>query len=327
MDSRIHVAVGVIYNKQKDQILIAKRKQGQHLAGFWEFPGGKILFNEDVESALKRELNEELGINILQSESLVTIKYDYPEKKVLLDVRSIYDWNGEPIGREYQEIAWVSIKDLNKYSFPEANKDIIRSVSLPSIYLISQDVYEDNAHFINILEAYLKAGLKLFQLRLAARIDHEFERIVSEIKQLTEVFDAKLIINGSPEDIELYDIDGVHLKSNEMLKYSKRPIDKKYLLGASCHSKQELKHAISIDVDYVFVSPVNKTISHPSQPVLGWDNFQKLCQFTSIPVYALGGMVPSDVKKAKLYGGHGIAMISAVWSSYSSKAAVQIFQS
>lgn len=326
MDSRINVAVGVIYNNEKDKVLIARRKQGQHLAGYWEFPGGKISFDEDIKSALKRELSEELGINVLQSEPLTVIQHDYSDKKVLLHVRIVNDWNGSPAGKENQDIVWASIKELDKYTFPEANKNIIRFVSLPSVYLISQDIYKDHSNFIAILQKCFKGGLKLFQLRLASRTDIEFEHLVREIKQLADKYDTKFILNGSPADIDVYDIDGIHLKSNEMLKYSKRPIDNRFLLGASCHSKQELKHAITIDVDYVFISPVNKTISHPSQPALGWKGFQQFCHLTSIPVYALGGMQPSDVKNAKLSGGHGIAMISAIWNSDSPDATIQLIK-
>ena len=86
MSDRISVAVGVIYNSSGDKVLISRRNKGQHLAGYWEFPGGKIKSNEDVRSALKRELYEELGIEIKKTRPLTLIKHDYPEKKVLLDV-------------------------------------------------------------------------------------------------------------------------------------------------------------------------------------------------------------------------------------------------
>ena len=76
-----------------------------------------------------------------------------------------------------------------------------------------------------------------------------------------------------------------------------------------------MKQANLIGVDYVLLSPVKTTKSHPQQEAMGWDKFEQLCRLINVPVYALGGMVPEDLEQARLHGAKGIAMLSAIWNS------------
>jgi 8-oxo-dGTP diphosphatase len=93
MVSRIHVAVGVLIDS-KDCVLLTRRLKGTHLAGYWEFPGGKVEAGESVHTALARELAEELGTRIGETVPLMTVNHDYGEKPVLLDVHQVKDWSG-----------------------------------------------------------------------------------------------------------------------------------------------------------------------------------------------------------------------------------------
>jgi 8-oxo-dGTP diphosphatase len=313
VNKRIHVAVGVIYNS--DKVLITKRTAKQHLAGLWEFPGGKLKENEDVISALNRELYEELGIVVKNAKQFTTISYDYLDKKVLLDVWKVSEWSGEPASRENQEIAWSGIRELNKYKFPEANKHIIQTLALSSIYVISQESCDDISQLMSVVSECFSAGSKLFQLRLKSRNDCNFSVIVKELAELANKNNAKLILNGTPSDINTYNVDGLHLKSDELMNYEKRPISEEYILGASCHNEEELVRAERLNVNYVFISPVFKTNSHPEQNAIGWDNFSKMTSKVNFPVYALGGMTPTDLKIAKSYNAYGVAMIGAIWNS------------
>jgi 8-oxo-dGTP diphosphatase len=124
---RVHVVVAVIVGKGGD-ILIAKRPDNVDQGGLWEFPGGKVEVGEFAEVALKRELKEELGIELLACEPLLEIRHDYPDKSVLLDVWHVKGFRGEAYGREQQPIRWVSLEALNEYDFPEANQPIIEAL-------------------------------------------------------------------------------------------------------------------------------------------------------------------------------------------------------
>ena len=132
-NTSIHVAVGVIFdNQQSDQILIAKRPQHLHQGGLWEFPGGKVAAGETVDRALKRELFEELGITVTQSQPLMQVEHNYSDKQVFLDIWTVTQYSGEARGLEGQECRWVAMQQLlsakSKYQFPEANKAILKKL-------------------------------------------------------------------------------------------------------------------------------------------------------------------------------------------------------
>ena len=229
----------------------------------------------------------------------------------------IHEWSGEPVSRENQEISWSKIDNLNNYEFPEANKTIIQTISLTPIYVISQESYEDYSRLLSVASECFTAGLKLFQLRLKLERNQKYQKLVETLSGLAKQNNAKLILNGTASDIEIYDIDGIHLNSNELLNYTSRPISEEYILGASCHNEKELSNASKLNVNYAFISPVFTTNSHPEQEALGWDYFNNLRQKVNFPVYALGGMTPADLKLARSHGAFGVAMIGAIWNSAS----------
>lgn len=124
---QILVAAAAILNSQ-GQLLIAKRPDDKHQGGLWEFPGGKVEAAESVEAALKRELKEEIGIEVLQCEPLVRIEHDYSDKSVVLDVWIVSSFSGEAVGLEGQPIEWINPADMDAFQFPEANLPIISAL-------------------------------------------------------------------------------------------------------------------------------------------------------------------------------------------------------
>ena len=201
------------------------------------------------------------------------------------------------------------------YDFPAANQPIISSLRLPEVYLISKDSHVDPHFMLATLESCYAGGLGMFQLRLCSRDMNMFPELLFDLKQLTDKYNARLILNGDAKDAERFDVDGIHLNSRQLFNYTGRPLAGHFLLGASCHNEKELKQAERINADYVFISPVNITGSHPGQAAIGWDEFERLSRSTNIPAYALGGMSAQDRKMARRKSGQGIAMISAVWGA------------
>ena len=110
------------------RILITRRPQGSHLAGLWEFPGGKRQAGETPEQALRREISEELGAAVTVGELFETVDWTYPDKRVrLLFYRCAIE--GEPRPLEGQEMAWVAPDDLGGYPFPPADAALIGRLS------------------------------------------------------------------------------------------------------------------------------------------------------------------------------------------------------
>ncbi len=110
------------------RILITRRPQGSHLAGLWEFPGGKRQAGETPEQALRREIGEELGAAVTVGKLFETVDWTYPDKCVrLLFYRCAIE--GEPRPLEGQEMAWVAPDDLGGYPFPPADATLIRRLS------------------------------------------------------------------------------------------------------------------------------------------------------------------------------------------------------
>lgn len=123
----LEVAVAVIV--QEGRVLLAKRPTGKKHAGLWEFPGGKFELGEDLGQALKREISEELGIEIVAHTKLVDIAHCYPDYAVNLRVAMVTEFLGVPHGRENQEIAWIALDQLSEYSFPKANQAILEKLA------------------------------------------------------------------------------------------------------------------------------------------------------------------------------------------------------
>jgi 8-oxo-dGTP diphosphatase len=122
---RLHVVAAVIYNPESTHVCIARRPLSAHQGGLWEFPGGKVEEGESAEAALKRELQEEIGIHAQEFAPWIEVRHDYSDKSIFLDVWRVDRFDGQPRGMENQEVAWVTVDRLRDYAFPEANTPII----------------------------------------------------------------------------------------------------------------------------------------------------------------------------------------------------------
>lgn len=125
----LRVAVGVVCDDQ-NRILIARRAEHRHQGGLWEFPGGKIEDGETLVQALARELNEELGIAVVDEacEPLMVVEHDYGDKAVRLEVCWVRAFTGAATGKEGQPLRWVAAAELDDYAFPAANAAIVKAI-------------------------------------------------------------------------------------------------------------------------------------------------------------------------------------------------------
>ena len=120
-------------------------------------------------------------------------------------------------------------------------------------------------------------------------------------------------MNTSVDIFTQTQVDGLHLTSQQLMVLTERPIPEDKLLAASIHNQAQLEQANKVGVDFVVLSPVLATSSHPDTVPLGWSQFAELTQQAVMPVYALGGLSRTDVALAQNHGAQGIAGISAFW--------------
>jgi 8-oxo-dGTP diphosphatase len=113
------------------RVLIAQRPKGKHLAGGWEFPGGKLEPGEDRRAGLARELREELGISISTPRPLIRVRHTYDFGEVLIDMWVVKRYSGEPTGLDDQALRWVTTEELEAVELLPADGPIVAALRLP----------------------------------------------------------------------------------------------------------------------------------------------------------------------------------------------------
>ena len=122
---RISVAAGVI-RRDDGRVLVARRPAHKHMAGAWEFPGGKLRPPETPRQALSRELREELGIEVRRARELMRYEQPYPDRLIELCFFLVEDYAGTPRGRESQELAWELPGNLGGMGFLPADRPLVQ---------------------------------------------------------------------------------------------------------------------------------------------------------------------------------------------------------
>ena len=352
MSDIVHVAVAVIVNTN-NEVCISLRHKKTHQGGLWEFPGGKVEHGESIKQALVREIREELNLEIKQSRPLITINHNYHDKAVCLHVCKVILYQGEATGLEGQQVKWLPVSQLSANDFPAANRPIIKALQLPDKYLITGKFTDSDDFFyklknalnsgIKLVQLRLKDNVIIappswLSAKYLPSVDikdksmkensregiSQLQFLLEQSAELCKQADVNLMLNLSADDLRSIDLSkiefaGFHADSKTLNTLSQRPVEvfkarpRGGLFSASCHNMEELLLAIKLNADFVVLSPVQKTASHPDMPAMGWRQFSNLIENISVPVYALGGVSENDLEAAWQHGAQGIAAISALW--------------
>jgi 8-oxo-dGTP diphosphatase len=308
---RIEVVAAVI-ERVDGSFLLAQRPAGKAYAGYWEFPGGKVEPDESAPDAMRRELHEELGIDIGECYPWLTRDFEYEHAAVRLRFRRIREWRGELHGREGQQFAWQSAYALTVSPILPANGPILRALELPAVYGISNAAGLGSEEFLRCLRSSLARGLRLIQLREKQLSPAELRTLAVQVLGIAHEYGARVIVNTDVALAKSVNADGVHLTAAQLQTLKERPdID---WVGASCHNPGEIQRALALGADFLVVGPVSATPTHPGTATLGWDGLRALIADCRAPVYALGGMQTRDLDSAMRAGAHGIAMLRGAWS-------------
>jgi 8-oxo-dGTP diphosphatase len=295
-------------------VLLAQRPAGKHLAGMWEFPGGKLEPDEAPLAGLARELREELGIDLQRAEPLIRVPCRYVDRELLLDTWQTDQWQGVPQSLEGQALQWLAPARIDPSILTPADRAILQAWRLPSRYSITPPEVEPaqcGAWFERIGQA-IERGERLIQLRLPLWPRQQVRELAAALLPLARRHGTELLLHGDIEGALALGI-GVQLKSAQLATLSARPLPLSQPVGASCHDAAHLTQAETLAADFATLSPMAATSSLPQKPLLSWPRFHRWAESAALPVYALGGLGPSHIAQARQCSGQGVAGIREFW--------------
>ena len=292
--------------------LLAQRPEGKAYAGYWEFPGGKVEPGETHLQALKREIGEELDIEILDAVPWLVRRHVYEHASVELHFFRVIAWRGEPRGLENQRFVFQSPGQETVGPMLPANGPLLRGLRLPAVYAITNAAELGSTAMLARLEGALAQGLRLVQVREPQMAADALRAFCREVVARCQAHGARVLVNGDAPLAEAVGADGVHLPSRVLMRLAHKPACA--LVGASIHNAAELAQAERLECDFAVLGPVLPTPTHADAVPLGWEGYVRLAGAATLPVFALGGLTLADAAAAWQHGAHGVAMLRGAWN-------------
>jgi len=128
LQASVPIVVAAAIIQQEEKFLLTRRKPESDLGGLWEFPGGKKEPGETLKDCLRREVKEELGVEISEPQLFHSLRHQYPEKQVELHFFTCCIIKGYPLALDCAEIAWVYKHELISYEFPSADVPVLKKI-------------------------------------------------------------------------------------------------------------------------------------------------------------------------------------------------------
>lgn len=286
----IQVIAGAISDAQ-GRVLIAQRPRGRHMAGRWEFPGGKLDFGEDSYEGLKRELAEELGVVVREARPLIRLRHDYPDRRVLLVVWQVTAYDGEPQALDAQALAWALPDELPAHDLLEADRAIVTALRLPRL----ARVVANAAELLGLKDSAAQAILWQLPEDGDEALDIEAVRVARSAGH-------RVFVQGA--DVEAIraaaaaGCDGVVLHWHGQHLHVDR--SGAFLVGVQCEDAAAARKAVAEGAHFLVVAPEDGPVQ---QRFLGL-----LCEKAGVPV--LAGWYPDarSLERLRSVGAHGCAI-------------------
>ena len=307
----VDVSIGIIFNKS-GQVLLSLRNK-TILANYWEFPGGKREENEDFEGALKRELLEEININILNYFLIYKKSVQINNILYRLNFYRIVDYIGEPFANENQELLWLEPKKLNSINLLETNYEITKIIKQPLIVGISCAELLGTNNFIKILKNKLKTkAFDIIQIRDKTLNKKEKENLLIQINALSKKYNFPIVINDDIELAEKYSVKLIHL-SHEMSKiYERNQLFE--IFSIAYHQGESMESIERLKPKFIQLGPVFKTKTHPGKDNIGIENCKDIILENKQYKYiAVGGITMKTIPQVLKSGFSCIASRTRIW--------------
>lgn len=289
--AQVNVAIAILL--QHGKVLVGFREAHQHQGNKYEFPGGKVEAGETPVDACRREVLEEVGVDLQDWQVFDFIQHEYEDLVVNLHVfqAALPETLNHQIQPPWQ---WYHRTELPELNFPKANRSLIQRLVWPQYIKISADL----TTLATAELLYWRSDLDLdTQLRAVAEI---------AVEQLPHLI-VNTTLYQALNSIQQANIAAIHLKQQQLMHLATNDliVGQRYI--ASCHDAESLAQAKLLGVDAVLLSPVCATNTHPDAKPLGWAGFIDLAQRLHMPVFALGGLSRDDLAQAQSHGAYGIA--------------------
>lgn len=294
----VNVAIALLFHQTK--VLVGWRTAEQHQGNKHEFPGGKVEDGETPEQACRREVFEEVGVDIQNWHIFDVICHEYDDIIVNLHLFHV-EVDIEKLENIQSPWAWYTRDQLTALNFPKANKAIIARLSWQHLIKISAHIQDIEQLNLNSLMYW--------------RVDELLVEDLQYLMQLEPTKLARVIMNVDlwqklPEQIK-DQIFTVHFKQSQVMQAQQHDLNIGVRCIAACHDLPSLKKAQQLGFEALLLSPVLPTQTHPESHALGWENFALWAKECVVPVFALGGVKPEDLVFAQQHFAYGVAGIRA----------------
>ena len=287
--TEIHVVAGAITDAE-GRVLIAQRPRGRHMAGRWEFPGGKLVPGEDPYTGLQRELAEELGLAVREARPLIRLRHDYPDHRVLLDVWEVTAYDGEPQALDAQALAWARPDELPRHDLLEADRAIVTALRLPRLARV------------------LPAGEALLSVRGSAAqtlfwsVPEDGTELEPETVAAARAAGHRVFVMGADVDAvrvaALAGCDGVVLRWLGQNLHVDR--SGAFLVGVLCEDAEGATQAVAEGAHFLVIAPEDGPMSERL--------LERLCIIVGRPVFAGWYADARRLDRLQQAGAHGCAI-------------------
>ncbi len=288
--AEIHVVAGAVADAD-GRVLIAQRPRGRHMAGRWEFPGGKLVAGEDPFTGLQRELAEELGVTVRAARPLIRLRHDYPDRRVLLDVWQVTDYEGEPQALESQALTWARPDDLPKHDLLEADRAIVTALRLPRL-----------ARVLAPGEALESIRGRAAQTILVPVPEDGAGELDAEAVAVARAAGHRIFVTGT--DVDAVRIAALARCDGVLLRWLGQSLhvdhSGAFLVGVHCVDAEAATQAVVEGAHFLVIAPEDGTLSDRL--------LERLCVMVGRPVFA--GWFPDARRLERLQqlGAHGCAV-------------------